>query len=142
MHSTLSDADSVVLPVSKITPYLDASLSALSLHVEARTSFITYWLPSILKHTHIALRFVPQAAYEKAAPMEVSPQPDVLTRVFMLWKGVNEAELKSGAWKEAVQRATMDVEVWKGVVGIQEYPSMHDQSVFRVLEWGGMEVKI
>ncbi|KAF9021390.1 hypothetical protein BDZ89DRAFT_957527 [Hymenopellis radicata] len=140
VHSTVSDADSVVLPVTQITPYLDAALTALSLHVEARTSFITYWLPSILKHTHIALRFVPQAAYEKAAPLEVTPQPDVLTRIFMLWKGVTSAELRSGVWQNSVQRASMDVEMWKGIVGIQEFPSMYDESAFRVLEWGGMEV--
>ncbi|KAF8911238.1 hypothetical protein CPB85DRAFT_1513235 [Mucidula mucida] len=140
VHSTVTDLDSVVLPVTQITPYLDAALTALSLHVEARTSFITYWLPSILKHTHIALRFVPQAAYETAAPLEVTPQPDVLTRIFMLWKGVTSAELHSGVWQSSVQRAALDVEMWKGIVGIQEFPSMYDESAFRVLEWGGMEV--
>lgn len=54
-------ANSVLLPIGTITPYLDASLRALGLHTEARTSFITYWLPSLLKHQHIAVRFVPQA---------------------------------------------------------------------------------
>lgn len=38
----LSDSDSVLMPVSSITGYLDSALKVLGLHTEARTSFITY----------------------------------------------------------------------------------------------------
>lgn len=69
------------------------ALTALGLHVEARTSFITYWLPSILKHDFVALRFLHQASYEQAAPLDVEPNPHVVTRVFMLFKRVCEDEL-------------------------------------------------
>ncbi len=41
-----------------------------------------YWLPSLLKHEYVALRFVAQSSYEKAAQMRISPTPDVVTRVF------------------------------------------------------------
>lgn len=34
--------NSVVLEVSKMTPYLDKAIKGLGLHTEARTSFITY----------------------------------------------------------------------------------------------------
>lgn len=74
--------------------------------------------------------------------MEVSPTPDIITRVFMLWKGIQADELRAGRWADAVKRASVDVERWKGIVGIQEVPSMFDETKFRVLEWGGMEVKI
>lgn len=47
-----------------------------------------YWLSTLLKHKCIALQFVSQASYEKAARMRVSPAPDVVTRVFMLFRGV------------------------------------------------------
>ena len=40
--ATLDDANSVLLATEKITPYLDSALKALGLHIEARTSFITY----------------------------------------------------------------------------------------------------
>ncbi|KAJ7452754.1 hypothetical protein B0H11DRAFT_2161447 [Mycena galericulata] len=93
-------ANSVLLSVRDITPYLDKALLALGLHTEARISFITYWLPSFLKHTHVALRFVPQAAYEAAARLDVVPAPDVVTRVFMLFKGVSAEEL--GVWSASV----------------------------------------
>ncbi|KAJ7493841.1 hypothetical protein FB451DRAFT_1491323 [Mycena latifolia] len=65
----LSPGNSILLPVL-----------GLGLHTEARTSFITYWLPSFLKHRHVALRFVSQAAYETAARLDIMPAPDVVTR--------------------------------------------------------------
>jgi hypothetical protein len=39
---SLNPGDSVLLPIGKIPGYLDVALKALTLHTEARTSFITY----------------------------------------------------------------------------------------------------
>ncbi|KAK0216448.1 ubiquitin-domain-containing protein [Armillaria nabsnona] len=134
----LTDSNSVVLPTSKTALYLDKALVALSLHVEARTSFITYWLPSILKHDFVAIRFLPQASYEHAAPLDIEPKPDVITRVFMLFKRVCEDELDE--WEGSLSRASENVEFWKDIVGV-DCDGMKDEALFRVLEWGGMEVK-
>lgn len=116
--------DSVLLSIDRIPTYLDHALKALTLHTEARTSFITfvllelkllylhssalfsYWLPSLLKHQHVALRFLPQEAYEDAAPMNVSPAPDVVTRVFMLFRGVEETDWLVGQRRRSVQTKT------------------------------------
>ncbi|KAH9960130.1 hypothetical protein BC827DRAFT_1268364 [Russula dissimulans] len=81
---SVNPADSVVLPIGKVAGYLDAVLKTLALHTEARTSFITYasalpvllkykthqetywapryWLPDLLKHEYIALRFLSHLA--------------------------------------------------------------------------------
>ncbi|KAF6748213.1 hypothetical protein DFP72DRAFT_820613 [Ephemerocybe angulata] len=134
---SLDASNTVVLEVAKMTPYLDSSLKALGLHVEARTSFITYWLPSLLKHKHVALRFLPQSAYERAAPLSVEPTPDVVGRIFMLFKGIKETEL--GMWSDALERSALDVSRWAGVVGV-DADRMNDAGLFRVIEWGGMEV--
>ncbi|KAG2140417.1 hypothetical protein BD769DRAFT_1430011 [Suillus cothurnatus] len=139
ISNSLDDTDSVVIPVDKITIYLDKSLKALGLHTEARTSFITYWLPSILKHEYIALRFVPQAAYSRAASLDISPQPDVVTRVIMLFKGVGKEQLTN--WANAQMQAEKDVAWWVDVVGVDPARA-RDTTLFRVLEWGGMEVLI
>ncbi|ESK94669.1 ubiquitin family protein [Moniliophthora roreri MCA 2997] len=135
---TLHNANSVVLPIEDIPGYLDKALLALGLHTEARTSFITYWLPSLLKHTNVALRFLPQAAYERAAPLSISPSPDVVTRVFMLFKGVSPQDAAC-EWHEAVKRAEEDVKMWREIVGIDIDRAL-DKGLFRVLEWGGMDV--
>jgi len=39
---SVSPAHSVLLPIGKVPGYLDTALKALTLHTEARTSFITY----------------------------------------------------------------------------------------------------
>ncbi|KAG1762000.1 hypothetical protein EDD22DRAFT_1050898 [Suillus occidentalis] len=137
ISSNLDDMDSVVIPVGKVAVYLERSLKALGLHTEARTSFITYWLPSFLKHEYIALRFVPQAAYERAASLSLTPQPDVVTRVCMLFKGIREEHLAN--WSNAQMQAERDVGWWVDVVGVDPVRA-GDVTLFRVLEWGGTEV--
>lgn len=137
-HPHIDANNAVVLKVATITPYLDSALKNLGLHTEARTSFITYWLPSILKHEYVALRFLPQAAYEKAAPLEVTPTPDVVVRIFMLFKGLKEADVDTH-WSAAAAKADLGPSHWKGTVGLYGQ-SLTDDSLFRILEWGGMEI--
>lgn len=136
-NPVLLHSQSVLLPFDKVTGYIDDVLLVLGLHTEARTSFITYWLPDLSKHTFIALRFLPQEEYETAAPLNVIPAPDVKTRVFMLFMGIEENQIE--LWGQAAAMARKDVTVWRDIVGI-EIAKVHDKSLFRVLEWGGMEV--
>ncbi|KAK1223417.1 hypothetical protein PQX77_013699 [Marasmius sp. AFHP31] len=140
----LDPHNSVLLSIEDLPAYLDRALAALSLHTEARTSFITYWLPSFLKHTHVALRFLPQSAYESAAPLNITPPPDVVTRVFMLFQGLSNDEMEHAEgdhspWQEAVRRTSEDVDFWRKIVGV-DLVKCTDSALFRVLEWGGMEV--
>jgi len=72
--------------------------------------------------------------------MRVSPVPDVVTRVFMLFRGVAKGDL--GVWSQAVARATAEdgATFWTQVVGVDVVRAC-DGGLFRVLEWGGMEIK-
>lgn len=70
--------------------------------------------------------------------MEVTPAPDVVTRIFMLFRGVDENTLDS--WEAARERAEQSIDRWRDVVGVDVARAL-DASLFRVLEWGGMEVK-
>ncbi|KAG9109693.1 hypothetical protein FRC07_008272, partial [Ceratobasidium sp. 392] len=85
----------------------------------------------------MALRFIPQEEYEAAAPMSVTPAPDVITRVFMLFQGIEEGKL--GSWTEAQTRATQSPSMWKDIVGV-DIDNAGEAKLFRVLEWGGMEI--
>ncbi|KAH9033623.1 hypothetical protein EDB85DRAFT_1099774 [Lactarius pseudohatsudake] len=150
--------DSVLLPTSKLPGYLDVVLKALTLHTEARTSFITlrilfpsmgaqkddpnltrYWLPDMLKYEYVALRFIAQESYEKAAEMRITPAPDIVTRVFMLFRGVVASDL--ALWEPARARAAEadGATFWADVVGVDAARAA-DSGLFRVLEWGGMEI--
>lgn len=121
---SLTPDNSILFTLADVIPYLQKTLEQLSLGVQARTDFITYWLPSLNKHKYIALRFLPQQEYETAAPMIVEPKPDVVTRVFMLFKGIKEDD--SGAWE---QEKSLD---WKDIVGVTA--AAEDEKIFRVLE--------
>jgi len=90
-----------------------------------------------LKHRHIALRFIPQISYECTAPLDISPRPNIITHIFMLFKGVPEDQLVD--WSGAQRRAMKDVDFWRNVVGV-DVAKAGDAKLFRVLEWGGMEV--
>ena len=92
----------------------------------------------MLKHKYIVLRFVPQSAYEQAAPLKMLSAPDIITQVFMLFKGVDDGLLSD--WLQARDRAHRSADFWKDVVGIDCERSM-DESLFCVLEWGGMDVR-
>ena len=64
--------------------------------------------------------------------LEIVPKLDVVTRVFMLFKGVDSAEL---GWEEAKDRvATVD---WRGW---WDRRRMRLTWAYIVLEWGGMKV--
>jgi hypothetical protein len=157
LSCNLYDTNSVVLSVGEVTIYLDKTLKSLGLHTEARTSFITsvhssshthvstdlsehhrFWLPSFMKHEYVALRFLPQSAYEHSAPLDINPPPDVLTRIFMLYKGVRGECLQSD-WPKAVARSKEEVTWWRDVIGVNVNRAL-DAQLYRVLEWGGMEV--
>lgn len=146
------------LDIKRVPFYLDQALQTLTLNTEARTSFIMYekfpsflsyssltilqpdsryWLPSLLKHKHVALQFLPQKSYETAAPMTVTPKADVITRVFMLFRGIPEDKLDK--WTEATARANEDASFWVKTVRVDTARAL-DSSLYRILEWGGMEV--
>lgn len=85
------------------------------------------------------MRFLEQSSYESAARLDITPKPDVVTRVFMLFRGVATQDLP--IWAEAGLRAeTMDIEAWSSIVGV-DTEGMRCEGSFRVLEWGGMEVR-
>jgi hypothetical protein len=73
--------------------------------------------------------------------MRISPAPDIVTRVFMLFRGVPTGDL--GFWEQAATRATTadgGAAFWTRVVGIDPVRAS-DRDSFRVLEWGGLEIK-
>jgi hypothetical protein len=76
--------------------------------------------------------------YSEAAPLDISPRPDTVTRVFMLFQKVNVDQLDN--WAGAISTAEEDVGLWRDVVGVESRERQEDKNLFRVLEWGGMEI--
>jgi hypothetical protein len=116
---SLTASNGVALPFSLFLPYLDKALSCLSLHTSARNDFVTYWLPSFLRIKQrgqsIAFRFLPQKEFEQAAKLNIETKPDVVTRVFLLFRGVDEGEAEG--WKKP------DEVDWVKEVGVEKEKS-------------------
>ena len=56
----------------------------------------------------------------------------------MLFQKVDSSQLN--LWSEAAKRADDDVEFWRDIVGVENKDRQEDKNIFRVLEWGGMEI--
>jgi hypothetical protein len=72
--------------------------------------------------------------------MVVCPTPDVVTHVFMLFCGVASADVELWESASALTSAVDDTTSWTEVVGI-DAACGHDLRLFRVLEWGGIEIE-
>jgi hypothetical protein len=111
---------------------------ASQLYVAVSPTFSpSYWLHQLKPHPFIALRFLPQAEYEAAAPLSVSPTPDITIRVLVLFKGLNAQA--AGIWDMVGPTFATPSSIWKGIVN--PGTNLTDESYpFSVTELGGMEV--
>ena len=56
----------------------------------------------------------------------------------MLFRGIDADDREN--WTEASERTKDSVDFWRDVVGI-DVERVQDAKLFRVIEWGGMEVR-
>lgn len=134
--SRMTLSNSLLLGFEECQTYLEQQLRLLSLSDTAATDFMQYWVPSFTeiaeKGQKIALRFVPQIELDAEALLEVTPKPDVLIRIFLLFKGVRTEDWND--W-QGVTEQSFD---WQRVVGIKD--TSPNPELFEVREWGGMQV--
>ncbi len=97
--------------------FLEQVLPVLGLTAREANEFIIYWLPRLEANPYNVISFQKEA-YTATAPLEVSPAPDSILRVFMAFYGCD-------SYVEMVP---------------QEFEEFHRVG-FTVVEWGGAEVK-
>ncbi|TEA12097.1 Ubiquitin-60S ribosomal protein L40 [Colletotrichum sidae] len=126
-----------ILSFNDFVPYLDRALKSMTLTTEMRTDFVVYWLPALQKirdrGLDVAFDFVPQADLEKVATLDTKPGPEAVARIFLLFDGVAK-----GAARSIIDMDGVD---WPARIGM-DAKAMQNTSLFRVLEWGGMEAKV
>ncbi|KAK6907483.1 hypothetical protein I203_101477 [Kwoniella mangroviensis CBS 8507] len=125
------------LPQTIFIPHIDRILTALGLPVESRTAMITSWLPGLTRHKNIAYRILNRSQLDPSSTLTIIPPPSVMLRIFVLFKGIPDSELKD--WENAgVLHAEMGLD-WRDSVGWT--PDLADDSLFRVIEYGAMYVE-
>ncbi len=100
--------------------FLENSLKQLGLTDKEADDFITYWLPQMQDNKYNVITFQ-TTAYEEAASLHVSPKPDTVIRVYMLWY---PSKVKVNIRPQELENINPSVR--KG---------------FTVVEWGGEEFK-
>jgi len=65
--------------------FLDEQLAHLGLNRREATDFITYWLPELEKNPYNLIHFSTDE-YTQNAPLEITPTPETMIRVFMVYQ--------------------------------------------------------
>lgn len=97
--------------------FLERTLARLGLNDREAGDFITYWLPRMQDNPYNLVTFQTDAYTEKAQ-LEITPEPDSILRVFMVFQPLEEP------------------------ISIEE-PELpgFERKGFAVIEWGGAELK-
>lgn len=94
--------------------FLEDAAHKFALNEKERTDFVTYWLPALENNKYSLVQFLSAQEYDRYASMTISPKPDCVNRLFMIFQGVN-APVKTGS---------------------PALPQL-DRRGFTVIEWGG-----
>lgn len=93
--------------------FLEKSLKTLGLSDNEINDFITYWMGEMQTNPYNLIQFV-EEEYTNFAPLEITPTPDTLIRVFMIFKSSNE-KIKTGNPKlKQAKRKGYTVVEWGG----------------------------
>jgi hypothetical protein len=108
-----------VVNKDEVTAFLEEKLTAMGLNDQEKTDFITFWGPRMAQAGKGFVQFMFDEAYDQIATINITPKPDALFRVYMLFVPLeNAVELNPAPQAiKSVQR--------KG---------------FTVIEWGGSEL--
>ena len=78
-----------VVAQNEIKSFLISKLEQQGLIAKEYNEFIEYWEPLMKEKPYYFITFVPQAKFDRLAPLEINPQPDTIIRVFMDYQGLD-----------------------------------------------------
>jgi hypothetical protein len=97
--------------------FLQDVLKRLGLTVREYNEFIVYWYPLMKENKYNLVHFATEE-YVKVTPLDITPKPDAILRVFMVYKAINKK----------VNIAPQEIKPFK-------------REGFTVIEWGGTQLK-
>lgn len=98
--------------------FLETKLAQLGLTEREANEMIIYWLPQLEKNAYNYIRFDTNEVMDEYMPLNISPKPDSVIRVSMVFKGLEKPIS----------------------VNEQVFP-VFERDGFTVVEWGGSEIK-
>ncbi len=98
--------------------FLQEKLAQLGLSEREANEMIIYWLPQLEKNVYNYIRFDLNDVMDEYMPLDITPKPDTIIRVSMVFKGLNTPI--------SVREQQLPIAKREGFV---------------VVEWGGSEIK-
>lgn len=102
-----------------VTAFLEEKLTQMNLNDQERTDFITFWGPRMAQTGKGFVQFLFNEAYDEIAAINITPKPDALFRIYMLFTPLEN---------------TVEINPIP-----QDIKSVHRKG-FTVIEWGGSEI--
>jgi len=100
-----------------IREFLQKTLSEIWLTPKEYNEFIVYWYPRMMNNKYNLIHFAWEK-YTKNAPLRITPKPDSILRVFMVYKALDK---------------NIDIKPQK----LEKFK----RKWFSVVEWGGTEIR-
>jgi prepilin-type N-terminal cleavage/methylation domain-containing protein len=76
--------------------------------------FIEYWAPRMEGKPYVYVYFMPKSDYDKLIPMDISPKPDTMIRVYMLWRQLDAPIAVTPETFETPKRVGFTAVEWGG----------------------------
>jgi len=73
-----------------IIPFLEEKLAILWLNEREAEEFIIYRLPQMEDNAYNLIRFETKAEQDENMPLNITPKPDIVIRIMMDWKAIDE----------------------------------------------------
>jgi hypothetical protein len=89
VHYEIPDKGFVVSQ-DDISTWLPNTLDKIGFIEREKTEFLEFWIDEIPKTPYVFFTFIDQKYFDEYAPLEISPKPDTVSRVFMEYKGLDE----------------------------------------------------
>lgn len=117
-RKSLEITDGFVISKEQTIPFLEEKLALLGLNPKESNEFIIFWLPILEKNAFNLIHFAADD-YLEQAQLNISPTPETVIRVMMVFKGLDEE----------IECEIQDL-----------IPLMKKRSGFTAVEWGGQEL--
>lgn len=118
--SSINWSNGFIVQKAQLLTFLEEKLNQMGFNSKEQQDFITYWYPRMQNNESNYIHFLFNEEYNTYAPLKISPQPDQLFRVYMIWSDAgSRTDLKP---------------IEQKIPGFQ-------RNGFSVLEWGGAEMK-
>ena len=109
-------ATGFVIKSSEAENFLRDKLAKQGLIGREINEFVEFWVPKMTEAPYYFVTFVPQADFEKLAPLSVSPKPDTVIRVFMDYQPLEQPMKVKEQILHAPARIGFTVVEWGGAL--------------------------